>query len=173
MDLAPANSKMFNLEKILAAELGAELLLKDKLSKIPPDKYDFILIDCPPNLGVLSVSAMAASGSIIIPVTAQYMALGGLVNIMQTIKTVRERLNSTLEIEGILVCQYDTRTRHSREILKMIRSHYGSQVLETVIRSNVRLAEASSFSQPINIYDTKSAGAEDYRAFSAEVLSHE
>jgi len=171
LDLAPASVRMYNLEKILAAEVGAELLLKQKMKTLQEGQYDFVILDCPPNLGVLSVNAMVASGEIIIPVTAQYMAVSGLVNILRSIDIVKERLNDSLIVKGILACQYDGRTLHCREILRMIRDQYGAQVFNTVIRTNTRLAEASSFAKPINIYDKKSSGAEDYNALAMEVLN--
>jgi len=169
--LAPASIRMFNLEKILAAEVGAEFILKNALLSLPEDQFDFILIDCPANLGVLSVNAMVASHEVIIPVTAQYLACEGLLGVLQSMAIVRERLNDRLGPGRILVCQYDSRTRHSKGILEMVRKQYKTQVFKTVIRSNTKLAEASSFSMPINIYDNRSSGAQDYSALAKEVLN--
>lgn len=170
-NLMPASNRMFNLEKILALEVGSELILKKSISMLTPGLFDYVLIDCPPNLGVLSVNAMVASEEIFIPVTAQYMSLAGLLGVLRSMDIVRERLNGRLGMGRILICQYDSRTRHSREVLGMIRERYSSKVFNTVIRTNTRLAEASSFSMPINIYDIKSRGAEDYQALAKEVLN--
>jgi len=138
---------------------------------LPKNSFDYVLIDCPPNLGVLTVNALVASDEIFIPVTAQYMSLAGLLGVLHSMDIVRDRLNKKLGQGRILVCQYDQRTRHSREVLKMIRDKYSSKVFNAIIRTSTRLAEASSFAIPINIYDNKSRGAEDYQALAREVLN--
>jgi len=169
-DMAPASPQMFNLETLLAAEIGAQLFLKNILSNITTFKpYDFILIDCPPNLGILSVNGMAASQEIIIPIADQYMSLSGVQDTLRTMNAVRERLNAELGEGKILLCQYDKRTLHSRGILKLAQEKYKEHLFKTIIRRNVRLVEASSFAQPIISYDTRSSGAEDYRALAMEV----
>lgn len=170
VDLAPASREMAALEPILSREVVPQLLLREKLSTIPQKKYDFILLDCPPNLGVLSVNALAASDGLIIPMLAQYLSLGGLVEISNTVSKVQSGLNPGLIVLGVLICQFERHPLHSRETLAILRKKYKGKIFNSIIRKNVRLAEAPSFTQPINIYDTKSTGAQDYRALAKEIL---
>ena len=173
LSLIPSSSWLVGVEKSLASEVGAELLFRKALRKLPEGQWDFILIDCPPTLGLLAVSALAAVQSVLVPVEAHVMALAGVASLLQTIDVVRDRLNSDLEISGILACRVDARTRHALEVVEQLRSRFGNVVYKGIIRENVRLAEAPSFAKPITQYETSSAGAEDYRALAGEILKRE
>lgn len=173
VSIVPSSMWLVGVERALAGEVGADLLLRRKLQSLPQSRWDYALLDCPPALGLLTVSALAAAGEVIIPVEAHVMALGGLAQLLQTVEIVRERMNEGLKIGGIVVCRVDTRTRHAREVVEELRERFGGLVYRTVIRENVRLAEAPSFGQPIIEYDHRCAGAEDYRALAAEVIAQE
>ena len=173
VDLVPSSAWLVGVEKILAGEVGAETILRRHLEDLPPDRWDYILIDCPPTLGVLTVNALAAVKELLVPVEAHVMALSGLAQLLQTVEIVKERLNPDLKISGILACRVDARTRHAREVVEQLRQRSGALVYKTVIRENIRLAECPSFGQPITLYDPKSAGAQDYRALADEIISQE
>lgn len=169
VDIAPASTWLVGAERALAAEVGAETLLRRRLGDVS-GRYDVALIDTPPTLGVLTVSALVAADQVLVPVAAHVMALNGLAQLLNTIATVRDRLNENLGMLGILPCRLDSRTRHGVEVVAELRQRFPAETFATAIRENVRLAEAPSFGQPITSYDTKSAGAEDYRALAGEVL---
>lgn len=173
VDVIPSSTWLAGVEKALAGEVGAETMLKRKLKKLSKDKWDYVLIDCPPTLGVLAINALAAAGEMLIPVEAHVMALGGVTQIIKTAEVVKDRLNDGLELTGIVACRVDGRTRHTQEVVEQLRTKFGKLVYKTVIRENIRLAEAPSYAQPITVYDTKSYGAEDYRALAAEVVKQE
>ena len=156
-----------------AREVGAETILRRNLDRLPPDRWDYVLIDCPPTLGVLTVNALVAVAELLVPVEAHVMALSGLAQLLQTVEVVRDRLNPSLRVSGILACRVDFRTRHAREVVEQLRQRSGSLVYHTVIRENIRLAECPSFGQAITAYDGKSAGAADYRALADEIISQE
>ena len=168
VDLVPAAESMTGLEKALANEVGAETILRAALRKLPDD-WDYVLIDCPPSLGLLALSALTASQQVLVPVEASVLALQGLAALTRTVERVRDRLNPELALTGIVAC----RVRHTnlnREILERLREHFGDAFYEATVRQNVRLAEAPSFSEPITTYDPRSLGAEDYRAVAHEFL---
>ncbi|MDO9532129.1 MAG: ParA family protein [Deltaproteobacteria bacterium] len=173
VDLVPSSSWLVGAEKMLAGEVGAETILRRNLDRLPPDRWDYVLIDCPPTLGVLTVNALVAVAELLVPVEAHVMALSGLAQLLQTVEVVRDRLNPDLRVSGILACRVDFRTRHAREVVEQLRQRSGSLVYHTVIRENVRLAECPSFGQAITAYDGKSAGAADYRALADEIISQE
>ncbi len=150
--------------------VGAETLLRRKLRPLR-QAYDVTLIDTPPTLGVLTIGALAAADEVLVPVEAHVMALNGLAQLLHTVETVRERLNDDLVLGGIVACRVDARTRHSLEIVEELRKRFPSDVFTTVVRENIRIAEAPSFGQPITSYEPKSAGAEDYRALAGEILT--
>jgi chromosome partitioning protein len=170
--LIPSSPWLIGIDKALAGEVGTETILQRKLGHGPAG-VDYLLIDCPPNLSILTVNALAAVREILVPVEAHVMALNGLAQLIQTIDMVKERLNPTLKISGILPCRVDLRTRHSHEVINELKKHFGSLVCNVCIRENVRVAECPSFKQPITQYDTKSAGAEDYRRLAAEMIKQE
>ena len=170
---APELLDAFAYAKILAGEVGAETILRRNLERLPPDRWDYLLIDCPPTLGVLTINALTAVEELLVPVEAHVMALSGLAQLLQTVEIVQERLNSKLRISGILACRVDARTRHAREVVEELRERSGSLVYHTIIRENIRLAECPSFGRPITHYDPKSHGAADYRALAQEIISQE
>ena len=173
VDVVPCSTWLAGAEKALSGEVGAESILARKLRKLPKDRWDYLLIDCPPTLGILTVNALSAADEVLIPVEAHVMALQGLAQILKTVQVVKERLNADLEVTGIAACRVDARTRHSIEVVERLRQRFGKLVFKTVIRENVRLAEAPSYAQPITIYDPRSFGAEDYRDLAAEVIRQE
>jgi chromosome partitioning protein len=138
-----------------------------------PNSWDYILMDCPPSLGILTVNALAAAQEVLVPVEAHVMALQGLVQLLQTVDIVKARLNPGLHVSGIVACRVDGRTRHALDVVEKARERFGDLVFKTVIRENVRTAEAYSFAQPVTIYDPKSAGSEDHRALALEVIKQE
>jgi chromosome partitioning protein len=172
VDLVPSSAWLVGVEKVLAGEVGAETILRRHLEGLTP-KWDYLFIDCPPTLGVLTVNALAAVRELLIPVEAHVMALSGLAQLLQTVEVVKERLNPELQVSGILACRVDARTRHAREVVEKLRDRSGKLVYHTVIRENIRLAECPSFGQPIIQYDTRSSGAADYRALAEEIIQQE
>ena len=173
VDIVPSSAWLVGVEKSLAGEVGAEIILRSRLHEERLQEWDYVLIDCAPTLGVLSVSAMTAAREILVPVEAHVMALSGLAQLLKTVEIVKERLNPQLDISGILACRVDARTRHALEIVEQLRARFGSLVYKTVIRENVRLAECPSFGQSILQYDMRSAGAKDYCALAAEIIQQE
>jgi chromosome partitioning protein len=173
VDLVPSSAWLVGVEKILAGEVGAETILRRHLESLPQDRWDYLLMDCPPTLGILTLNALAAAKELLVPVEAHVMALGGLAQLLHTVEVVKERLNPGLAVSGILACRVDSRTRHAREVVERLRERSGNLVYKTVIRENIRLAECPSFGQPITQYDSRSAGAADYRALATEVMQQE
>jgi chromosome partitioning protein len=173
LSVIASSSWLIGAEKALAREVGAELLFRKAVRKLPQDRWDYALIDCPPSLGLLTVSALAAVDAVLIPVEAHVMALAGVASLFQTIEVVQDRLNPGLTVCGILACRVDGRTRHAQEVVEQLRGRFGNVVYKSVIRENVRIAEAPSFAQPITQYEPRSAGAEDYRALAVEMLRQE
>jgi chromosome partitioning protein len=167
VDLVPASSWLVGIERALAGEVGAELVFRRALAQLPA-QWDEVLVDCPPSLGLLSVSALTGCQHVLVPVEAHVMALAGLASLWQTVERVRERLNGDLAVAGILACRVDTRKNLSKDVLATLKDRFGDLVFTTTIRENVRLAEAPSFKKPVTLYDAKSSGAEDYRALAAE-----
>ncbi|MCL6642473.1 MAG: ParA family protein [Candidatus Bipolaricaulota bacterium] len=169
----PASPWLVGVEKALAGEVGAETILRRQLQHLPQDRWDYLVIDCPPALGILTVNALAAVTEVLVPVEAHVLALEGLAQLLQTVEVVKERLNPELEISGILACRVDGRTRHAQEVVEHLQGRFGNLVYNTVIRENVRLAECPSFGKPITQYDPRSYGAADYRALALEVIRQE
>jgi chromosome partitioning protein len=168
LSLVGASAWLVGAEKALAAEPGAEIILRDKLEGVG-DEFDYILIDCPPTLGVLSVNALTAVGEVLVPVAAQVMSLHGIAQLQQTIELVKRRLNPRLTFAGILACRLDQRTNHGPEIVAKLRERF-PETFRTTIRENVRLAECPSMGEPITSYAPTSSGAEDYRALADELM---
>jgi cellulose biosynthesis protein BcsQ len=169
VDLVPSSAWLVGAERALAGEVGAETILRRKLKAVA-GHYDVALVDTPPTLGVLTVGALVAADLVLVPVEAHVMALNGLAQLLNTVERVRDRLNENLELLGIAACRVDARTRHAPEVVEELRKRFPKETFRTVIRENVRLAEAPSFGQAITDYETESAGAEDYRALAGEVL---
>jgi chromosome partitioning protein len=172
VDLIPSSSWLVGAEKALAGEVAAETILRGYLAGLPA-QWKYILLDCPPALGILTVNALAAAREVLVTVEAHVMALQGLARLIQTVGVIRERLNPGLEITGILACRVDARTRHAQDIVEELRTRFGKLVFKTGIRENVRLAECPSFGQPITQYAPQSHGAEDYRALAREIIAQE
>ena len=173
ISLIASSSWLIGLEKALANEVGAETILKQKLALLNHKQWHYILIDCPPTLGILTINALTACDEVIVPVEARIMAVNGLVQLLQTVDIVRHRLNPELKISGILPCRVDSRTRHSKEVVEELRKNFSDLVYKTAIRENIRLSEAPSFGKPINDYDPSSNGAQDYNSFAHEVIKQE
>jgi chromosome partitioning protein len=161
------------VEKALANEVASESILKNKIEGLPNHPWDYILMDCPPTLGILSLNALTLANEVLIPVEAHVMALHGLVQLLKTINLVKQRLNPKLEIAGILPCRVDYRTKHSQEVLSQLRTRFEGKVCDSVIRENIRLAEAPLHLKPITVYDSSCNGAKDYRQLAKELLSQE
>lgn len=170
--VVPSSSWLVGAEKALASEVGAETVLRKLLGRLPAS-WDYVLLDCPPSLGLLTVNALAAVREVLVPVEAHVMALKGLAQLLQTVDVVKDRLSPDLRVSGILACRVDGRTRHALDVVDRLREHFGKLVFRTVVRENVRLAEAYSFAQPITVYDPRSAGAEDHRSLAHEVTRQE
>ena len=178
LDTELPNLKVIPSEKILAAaeiELvdldGREFRLKKLIASIS-DSYDYILIDCPPSLGLLTLNALAAADSVLIPIQCEYFALEGVSELWDTLVRIRRALNPALAIEGFLLTMFDERTNLSNQVVSDLRSYLGAQVFSTVIPRNVRLAEAPSHGKPIILYDIKSRGAEGYLRLAKEIINN-
>ena len=172
LDVLPAGLSLAAAEVELAGEVGRELFLRTALADLK-DGYDYLLVDCAPSLGLLTVNALAAVSEVFIPVQLEWMALRGLGQLLQTIEAVNGRLNPDLELTGVIGCMFQARRVLCAEVLDTLRQHFGKKVFRTVIRDNIRLAEAPGHALPIQSYDTRSRGAEDYRALAREVLARE
>ena len=149
-----------------------EYILKTAVDYIRDD-FDFIIIDCPPSLNMLTVNAMTTADTVLVPIQCEYYALEGLSQLIHTINLVQERLNSKLEIEGVVFTMYDVRTNLSNQVVENVRENLDARIYETMIPRNIRLAEAPSYGIPINMYDTKSAGAESYRKLAKEIIERQ
>ena len=173
VDVIPSSTRLAGIEKALAREVGAETILRRKLQRLPAARWEYVLLDCPPTLGILTVNALTAAPELLVPVEAHVMALHGLAQLIETVGLIKERLNPDLELAGILACRVDNRTRHAQEVVEELRTRFGATVYDAVIRENVRLAECPSFGRPITQYEPRSAGAADYRALADEVIHQE
>lgn len=170
IDLIPASQELAQIEKLLAGELSVETILKRRIHKMNTKKYDFILIDTPPTLGLLTLNALAAAQELLIPVTTHVMTLSGVAQLINTVTNVQELLNPDLRILGFVASRVDLRTRHSQEVLESLIERFGEQVFQSTIRESIRLAEAPSYSESIIEYDKKSMAANDYRSLTKEIL---
>jgi len=169
LKLLPANLTLSAAETELSAKPGREFLLKEALANYN-ETFDYILIDCPPSLGLLTINALVAAGGYIIPLASEFLALYGTSQLLEVVDVVRKRINSDLVLTGVVITQHDKRKLHSREIVDQIKAFFGEQVFDTLIRSNVNLTEAPSFGQDIFTYKPTSPGAEDYSALADELL---
>lgn len=168
LEVVPSSRWLTGIDKALANEVGAETLLRAAIGTLSA-RWDYLIVDCPPSLGLLGVAALAAADGLLVPVETRVMALAGLASLLNTTERVRERLNPRLAIEGILACRVDVRTNLSREVVSRLRNRFGDLVFNVVIRENVRLAEAPSFQQPITTFAPTSTGTEDYRSLAREL----
>lgn len=167
--IVPATIQLAGAETELISQMAREMRLKLALDPVK-DQYDYILIDCPPSLGQLSINAFTAAQSILIPVQSEYYALEGLSQLLNTVRLVQKHFNPTLGIEGVLLTMYDARTNLGAEVIDEVRKYFGDKVYETIIPRITRLAEAPSYGLPIVDYDPKSKGADVYTALAKEVL---
>jgi chromosome partitioning protein len=163
INLAAAEIELIGVEK-------KEYILKNEVDYIKDD-YDFIIIDCPPSLNMLTINAMTTASSVLVPIQCEYYALEGLSQLIHTINLVRERLNPNLDIEGIVFTMYDARTNLSAQVVENVRTHVQQHIYDTLIPRNIRLAEAPSYGEPITIYEPKSAGAEAYKKLAKEMAA--
>ncbi len=172
LDLIPASVDLAGAEIELVQLEGRERRLKNKLNEIR-DNYDYIFIDCPPSLGLLTINALTAVDSVLIPIQCEFYALEGVSQLMSTIELVRKSLNPELVIQGVILSMFDGRTNLSIQVVEEVKKYFGSKLYSTVIPRNVRLAEAPSFGVPISRYDPRSKGARAYEAFAEEFLRTE
>ena len=172
MKIIPSERNLTGAEIELVGEPRREFRLKDVLSPIAAD-YDYVLIDCPPSLGLLTVNALVAADSVLVPLQCEFFALEGVTELMATVERVRSGFNPGLSMEGILLTMYGERTNLSAQVIDDVRQHFRGSVFNSVVPRNVRLAEAPSHGQPILLYDIRSKGAEAYLSLTKEILSHE
>jgi chromosome partitioning protein len=170
LDVVPSSLLLSAADLELGGVVGRELILRRALEKVAPE-YDFVLIDCPPALGLLSLNALAAVQQVIVPVQSEYLALHGVRQLLDTIDQVRVVYNPTLTVGGVLICLHDNRRRLARAVSETIRAYFGDLVFDTVIRENVSLAEAPASGQTVFEHAPKSLGAEDYLSLAHEVLN--
>ncbi len=169
LKICPSNINLAGAEVELVSMMSREQRLKEKLEGIV-DEFDYILIDCPPSLGLITLNAFTASNSVLIPVQCEYFALEGLGQLLNTINLVKKHLNKDIQIEGALLTMYDIRTNLSNQVVKEVKKYFNNKVYKTVIPRNVRLSEAPSYGMPITEYDIKSKGAKSYIKFAKEFL---
>ncbi|MBQ9440756.1 MAG: ParA family protein [Paludibacteraceae bacterium] len=172
LDIIPATIDLVGAEVELLQRSERELTLKKLLDAVKSD-YDYILIDCSPSLGLITINALTAADSVIIPVQCEYLALEGIGQLLNTIKLIKSRLNPELTIEGFLLTMYDARLRLARQVYDEVKRHFSNLVFSTVITRNVRLSEAPSFGKPIILYDPDSAGAKNYIDLAKEIIKRE
>ena len=172
LSIVPATLQLAGAEIELTSMMARESRLKGSLAEVS-SQYDYILIDCPPSLGHLTINSFTASDSILIPVQCEYYALEGLSQLLNTVRLVQKHFNPELEIEGVLLTMYDARTNLGNEVVEEVRKYFREKVYETIIPRNIRLSEAPSHGKPIIDYDPRSRGAELYQALAKEVVSRE
>lgn len=169
LDVCPANIDLAGAEVELVSMVSRETRLKDAIESVR-DAYDYIFIDCPPSLGLITLNAFTASDSVLVPIQCEYYALEGLGQLINTIKLVQKHLNKTLEIEGVVLTMFDARTNLSTQVATEVEKYFGNKVFQTIIPRNIRLSEAPSHGLPITLYDNDSKGAETYKKLAKELL---
>lgn len=172
VDLIPSNVNLSGAEIELIGVDEKEYIMKKIIDKVRR-KYDYIIMDCPPSLNMLTINALTAANSVLVPIQCEYYALEGLSQLIHTIELVKERLNKKLVMEGVVFTMYDARTNLSLQVVENVKDNLQQNIYKTIIPRNVRLAEAPSYGQPIILYDTRSAGAEAYRLLAEEVINRE
>ena len=173
VDVIAASKELLTVDKVLAGELAVEGRLKRKLKGLNPSSYDFVLIDTPPMLGLLTMNACVAAQELLVPVTTHVMTLSGVTQLISKFNEITEFINPELKVLGFLPSRVDMRTRHSRDVLQSLKDRFGDQVLKTYIRECIFLAEAPSFNESILSYKAKSSAAEDFRNLAREILTKE
>ena len=169
LDILPSTINLVGAEVELVSLENREFLLKNALTELQ-DKYQFIFIDCPPSLGLLTLNALTAADSVLIPVQCEYFALEGLGQLLNTINIVKKNLNEDLSIEGVLLTMFDKRLRLSNQVVEEVKKYFGEKVYDTIIHRNVKLSESPSFSKPVILYDASSVGAQNYMSLASELL---
>ena len=169
LDILPTNIDLSAAEIELIGVENKEFIVQKEVHKIR-DRYDFVVIDCPPSLSMLTINAMTTADSVLVPIQCEYYALEGLSQLIHTVELVKERLNPVLEIEGVVFTMYDARTNLSLQVVENVKDNLEQNIYKTIIPRNIRLAEAPSYGMPINKYDPKSAGAESYMRLADEVI---
>ena len=172
LDIAPSTMELAGAEVEVIGKENREVILANKIKEVEDD-YDFIFIDCPPSLGILTINALTSVESVLIPIQCEFYALEGVGQLINTIKLVKKSLNKDLEIEGVVMTMYDYRTNLSNEVFEEVKNFFNEKVYNTTISRNIRLAEAPSFGLPIMLYDEKCNGAESYRNLTREFLSRQ
>lgn len=170
VSVVPSNVNLAAAEIELIGVDKKEYILKNEVDWIR-DAYDFIIIDCPPSLSLLTINAMTTADSVLVPIQCEYYALEGLSQLIHTVNLIKERLNSKLYMEGVVFTMYDSRTNLSMQVVENVKSNLQEKVCDTLIPRNIRLAEAPSYGMPITMYDPKSAGAESYRQLADEIIN--
>ena len=171
VSVLPSNVNLAAAEIELIGVNDKDFILKNEIDWVK-DNYDFIIIDCPPSLNLLTVNAMTTADSVLVPIQCEYYALEGLSQLIHTVNLVKERLNPDLDMDGVVFTMYDSRTNLSNQVVDNVKSNLKQKVYNTLIPRNIRLAEAPSYGQPINIYDPKSAGSESYMSLAQEVINN-
>jgi chromosome partitioning protein len=169
LDILPANINLVGAEIEMVEIQNREYMLKTALDTIK-ENYDYVIIDCPPSLGLLTLNSLTASDSVLIPVQCEYFALEGLGQLLNTINIVKKYFNKNLSIEGVVLTMFDTRLRLSHQVAEEVQKYFGNKVFETIIHRNVRISEAPSYGKPVILYDAISAGAKNYMALATELL---
>lgn len=169
LDIIPSNVNLAGAEIDLIDIENREYILKNAINTVR-NNYDYVILDCPPSLSMLTVNAMTAADTVLVPIQCEYYALEGLSQLIHTIDLVQQRLNPNLLIEGVVFTMYDVRTNLSNQVVENVRNNLDAKIYDTLIPRNIRLAEAPSYGLPINLYDSKSAGAESYRLLAKEVI---
>lgn len=170
LDVIPSNVNLAGAEIDLIDINDREYVFKNAIDEIR-DNYDYVILDCPPSLSMLTVNAMTAADTVLVPIQCEYYALEGLTQLIHTINLVKKKLNPELELEGVVFTMYDSRTNLSLQVVENVKDNLHQNIYKTIIPRNIRLAEAPSHGLPINIYDSKSSGAESYRLLAEEVMS--
>ena len=170
LDVLPTNIDLSAAEIELIDVENKEFIVRNSIQKIR-DNYDFVIIDCPPSLSMLTINAMTTADSVLVPIQCEYYALEGLSQLIHTVELVKDRLNPDLEIEGVVFTMYDARTNLSLQVVENVKDNLQQNIYKTIIPRNIRLAEAPSYGMPINQYDPKSAGSESYMRLADEVIS--
>ena len=172
LDVIPANIDLSGAEIELLETENKEYILRDEVLKIRSN-YDYVIIDCPPSLSMLTINSMTTADTVLVPIQCEYYALEGLSQLIKTIELVKERLNENLEMEGVVFTMYDARTNLSLQVVENVKDNLQQNIYKTIIPRNIRLAEAPSYGMPINLYDPKSTGSDSYMRLADEVMNRE
>ena len=171
LSIVPSTKDLVGAEIELVGAERREYRIKDALVSVH-DHYDFIFLDCPPSLGLLTLNALTAADSLLVPIQSEYYALEGLGSLLETMNLVQRELNPKLRLEGIVITMFDSRNRISHQVVEEVRSHFPDKLFQTIIRRNVRLSESPSYGKPVYLYDITSTGSQDYLELARELISH-